>query len=104
MTAYDIFYLGKPLLLFVGMAFAIAFLVGGLLHRFVKFGRPVIFAVAGAVAIFVMLFAMKAQFFDVHIIAGARDSLGIGMQMLAGAIGGWVFARLSRGRSADYKA
>jgi len=54
--------------------------------------------VAGAVAILVMLFAMKAKFFDIHIIAGARDGLGISLQMLAGAIGGFVFAKISRAK------
>lgn len=98
MTAYDIFYLGQPLLLFTSIALAFAFLTGGLLHHFVKFGRPIIFAVAGAIAILVMLFAMKANFFDIHIIAGARDTIGISLQMLAGAIGGLVFARVNRKR------
>lgn len=96
MTAYDVIYLGQPLLLFIGIALAVAFLTSGLLHHFVKFGRPIIYAVAGAVALLVMLFGMKEAFFDVHLIAGARDSFGIGLQMLAGAIGGLVFARVSR--------
>jgi len=39
----------------------------------------------------VLLYAMKARFFDVHIIAGARSYLGQLFQMIAGAAGGYVF-------------
>ena len=96
MTAYDISHLGTLYGIFIAIALAIAFLVGGLLYHFTKFGRVVIYPVAGGVAILVMLFAMKQAFFDVHIIAGARDMIGITFQVLAGIIGGWVFAHLTR--------
>ena len=96
MSLYDLRYLGSLYGIFVALALAIAFLAGGLVFRLAKFGRPIVYAVAGAVAILVMIFAMKARFFDTHIIAGARDGFGIGLQMLAGAIGGFVFARISR--------
>jgi hypothetical protein len=97
MTAYDITHLGSLYGIFIAIALAIAFLASGLLYHFTKFGRPVIYAVAGAVAILIMLFTMKQAFFDVHIIAGARDSLGIILQMLAGAVGGVIFTRLTSG-------
>jgi len=96
MTIYDLRYLGTFYFVFVAIALAIAFLTAGLVFRFAKFGRPIIFIVAGAVALLVMLVAMKAKYFDIHLIAGARNGLGIGLQMLAGAIGGFVFARFSR--------
>lgn len=99
MTAYDISHLGSLYGIFIAIALAIAFLASGLLYRFTKFGRPVIYALAGAVAILIMLLAMKQTFFDVHIIAGARDGFGIALQMLAGAIGGWVFAHLTQNLS-----
>lgn len=99
MTAYDISHLGSLYGIFIAIALLIAFLSGGLLYRFTKFGRYIIYCVAGAVAILVMLFAMKQAFFDIHIIAGARDTLGIAFQMLAGGIGGWVFAHLTRNLS-----
>jgi len=95
MTFYDLRYLGSLYLIFVAIAFLVAFLVGGLVFRLAKFGRPIIYAVAGAVAILVMLFSMKQAFFDIHMIAGARDTFGIGLQMLAGAIGGLVFSKVS---------
>ena len=99
MTIYDLRYLGSLYIIFVSMALAIAFLVGGLVFRFVKFGRPYIYVVAGGIALLVMLMSMKQVFFDIHFIAGARDSFGIGLQMLAGAIGGFVFSRVSRGNT-----
>jgi len=96
MTAYDISHLGTLYGIFIAIALAIAFLVGGLVYKFAKFGRPIIYAAAGGIAILVMLFFMKRAFFDVHIIAGARDGLGITLQVLAGVIGGWVFAHFTR--------
>ena len=96
MTAHDIFRLGSIYIIFIGIALAISFLAGGLVFRIAKFGRPIIFMVAGAVAMFVMLYLMEQVFFGIPAIAGARDGLGIGLQMLAGAVGGLVFARVSR--------
>ena len=96
MTGYDVLYLGKPYFIFVGISLAISFWVASFVFRFVKFGRPIIYSVAGAVAIFVMLYAMKEVFFKIPAIAGARDGLGIGLQMLAGAIGGFVFSKINR--------
>lgn len=96
MTAYDISHLGTLYGLFIAIALAIAFLAGGLVYHFAKFGRPIIYSVAGGVAILVMLFLMKRAFFDIHIIAGARDGLGIALQVLAGILGGRVFAHLTR--------
>ena len=104
MTGYDIFYLGKPYFVFVGIALAIAFLVGGLVFRIANFGRPIIYVVAGATALLVMLFAMKEVFFGAHAIAGARDALGISLQMLAGALGGFVFALVSRPKEKGLRA
>ena len=96
MTFYDIMHLGSLYTPFIAIALVIAFLAGGLLYRFMKFGRYIIYLIAGAVAILIMLFLMKRAFFGVHIINGAKDALGISLQVLAGAIGGWVFAHLTR--------
>lgn len=96
MTFYDIRYLGSLYVIFVAMAFAVAFLVGGWVFKFTKMGRHFIYSLAGAAAMLVMLLGMKKAFFDVHMIAGAKDSFGIGMQMIAGAIGGFLFARMSQ--------
>lgn len=100
MTVYDIMHLGTLFGIFIAIALAMAFLAGGLLFHFTKFGRNIIYPIAGGFAIFVMIFLMKRAFFDVHIIAGARDGLGIALQILAGGVGGFVFAKLTAGRSA----
>ena len=96
---YDVQHFGSLYGLFILIAFLIAFLAGGLIFRFAKFGRPIVYMVAGAVAMMVMLIAMKQAFFGVDIVAGARDGFGLALQMLAGAVGGYVFARLTKPRS-----
>ncbi len=95
MTFYDLRYLGSLYFIFVGLAFIVAFLAGSLVFKRAKFGCPVIYTAAGAIGILVMLFTMKEAFFDVHLIAGARSGFGITLQMLAGAIGGYVFSQVS---------
>lgn len=96
MSAYDISHLGSLYGIFIGVAFIAAWFAAGGVFHFAKFGRPLIYAVAGAVAMIVMLFLMKRQFFDIHIIAGARNAVGLTLQMVAGAAGGLVFERLTR--------
>jgi len=95
MSAYDVFRLGSFYIIFIAIGMLAAYLSGLLVYRLVGFGRWIIFSVAGAVAMLVMLMAMKQAFFGIHMIAGARDGFGIGLQMLAGAVGGLVFAALT---------
>lgn len=92
MTAYDLVFLGSLYIIFVALGTCVAYLFGLVIYRVAGFGRSIVFAVAGAVAMLTMLMVMKQAFFGIHLIAGARDALGIGMQMGAGAIGGLVFA------------
>lgn len=94
-SAYDIFRLGSLYILFIAAGTLIAFLVGALVYRLAGFGRPIVYAVAGAVAMIVMLTFMKHAFFGVQLIGGARDTVGLIMQMVAGGLGGWLFATLS---------
>lgn len=101
MSAYDVFRLGSFYIIFIAIGMLVAYLFGLLVYRLAGFGRWIIFAVAGAVAMFVMLMAMKQAFFDIHMIAGARDGFGIGLQMIAGAVGGLVFAMLTARQSAS---
>jgi len=49
---------------------------------------------------FVMLWAMEQVFFGVPIVAGARDGFGLILQMLAGGVGGFIFAKLSSPKTA----
>lgn len=95
MTVYDVLHLGSLYITFVAIGTLVAYLLGLVVYRIAGVGRPIVFAVAGAVAMLVMLLFMKEAFFGVHLIAGARDGLGIGLQMVAGAMGGLIFARLT---------
>ena len=95
MSGYDVFRLGSFYIIFITLGMLVAYLAGLLVYRLAGFGRMIIFAVAGAVAMLVMLLAMKQAFFGIHMIAGARDGFGIGLQMVAGAVGGLVFAMIT---------
>lgn len=96
---YDIQHFAPLYTLFICIAFIIGFLASGALYKAVKFGRPLIYGVAGAIAIWVMLYLMKHVFFGVPIIAGARDNTGLLFQLFAGGIGGLCFAFLSKAKA-----
>lgn len=95
MTGYDAVHFGTFYGVFIFIALLIAFAAGALVYRFAKTGRSVVYITAGATAMLVMLLAMEGVFFGVPIVGGARDALGLIFQVLAGAIGGAVFARLT---------
>jgi len=94
LAGYDIFHLGSLYGIFIFIGVFIAMTAAALLHRKLPGLKGALYIGAGAIALLVLQFAMKKAFFDVHIIAGARDALGISLQMLAGAFGGFVFWRL----------
>lgn len=59
-------------------------------------GHPkVFFAVGGALCFFVMIAAME-PILGVTLLTGARSGLGWASQCVAGAIAGWVFARINK--------
>lgn len=96
MIAYDLQHFATLYAVFIVLAFIVAFAVSGVVHRRLRFARPLIFAISGAFAIAVMLYLMKQVFFGVPIIAGARDQTGLALQILAGGLGGLVFAALTK--------
>jgi hypothetical protein len=98
MTLYDLGHLGLLYGIFIFIGLAIAFLVAALIYRFAKTKRPLIYVVAGMACFVVMLYLMQAVFFGVPIIAGARTGMGLAFQALAGGLGGYVFAHLTRRR------
>ena len=104
MILYDAIHFGSLYWAFISLAFLFAFASAWALHKGIKFGRPIIFTVAGIAAMLVMLLAMERVFFGVPIVAGARDTLGILLQMVAGDIGGFVFARLTASKPVIKKA
>ena len=76
------------------VALLLAFLASGLVARVTGL-RTVVFAAAGAVAIFVMFTLMKTQLGTVGVF-GARSAMGLGAQVFAGLLAGLLFASLTR--------
>lgn len=96
MTLSDLQGLGPLFALFVLVAFIIAMTVAMFLAQKRPTRSVVLHLLAGTVAIGLMLVLMKKAFFDVQVIAGARDTLGFALQCLAGAMGGGVFYLMRR--------
>ena len=79
------------------MAFSISLLVGFSIAGIcvLKGGNPSVwFAMGGSIAIISQLLILESIFGSMPI-AGARSALGLVFQGVAGAIGGWLFARLA---------
>lgn len=98
-TLHDIAGMAPLFGLVIAGGFLVAFLAGALVFRFAGTQRNVVYAVAGAVAIGVAL-SLMAMVFNITPIAGARSWAGFIAQMAAGALGGYVFALISRVRTA----
>jgi len=82
----------------IALAFVIALPVAALIIGRLPHLRTFGYTLAGAVAVVAAIVVMK-QLLDVTGIASARSALGLAAQALAGAAGGWLFARVSRLRS-----
>jgi len=95
MSFYDLFHFGSLYSPFILLAFITAFLAAWSIYKIAGFGRVIIYSFAGAIAMFVMLWAMEQVFFGVPIVGGARDGFGLLLQVLAGGIGGFIFAILT---------
>jgi hypothetical protein len=95
--AHDLVGLEPLYGMLTGIALLIAFLAAGLLARYTGL-RTIVFAVAGAVAIFVLFTVVKMQLGTVGVF-GARGLHGLGAQMAVGLVAGLVFALLTRPRT-----
>lgn len=98
-TAHDLINMGPLYGSLIGAALVIAFPVAGLLARWFSSRRTFLYVLAGAVAIAVMLVVMR-QAFGISLIAATRTTGGFVSQVIAGAVGGWLFAYLTRNRVA----
>jgi len=74
----------------IAAALLVAFLVSGLVARFTGL-RPIVFGVAGAVAMFTMFTIMRVELGTVGVF-GARGPMGLAAQMAVGLVAGLVFA------------
>lgn len=79
----------------IAIGLLVALPVASIAHRVTKLPRALVFAGAGAVCMLVMLVAMEQAFFGVQLVAGARTLPGLMGQVLAGAIAGFAFTRLT---------
>jgi len=93
-TVHDILGLTPKLIPMIGASFFVAFLVCGLLLRWVKGPRGFWYAIAGAAAITTLLIGLKLGMGAIPL-AGVRHLSGLLGAALCCAIGGWCFARLS---------
>ena len=91
--AHDLAGMFLPYCVLTSIALFVAFLIAGALARFTGF-RVIIFAVAGALSLFV-LFTVMRQVLGTVGVFGARGPAGLAAQMAVGAIAGVLFARLT---------
>lgn len=92
MTAFDVSNMYLYLVIIL-VALLLGFAIAALLKRFVPSLAALAYPIAGAAALGTVLGLMYMQFQTVPI-SGARSGLGFASQVLAGGIGGWIFARL----------
>jgi hypothetical protein len=93
-AAHDLFGMFVPYCALTSIALFVAFLIAGALVRFTGF-RVTVFALAGALAIFVLFTVMRSVLGTVGVF-GARGSVGLAAQMAVAAVAGVLFARLSK--------
>ncbi|MFK7841999.1 MAG: hypothetical protein AB8B54_07030 [Sphingorhabdus sp.] len=93
MTMFDISNM-VPYLVIIAVALLLGFVIATILKRFLPNLARVAYPIAGAAAIAVTLGAMYIVFQTVPI-SGARSTMGFLSQVFAGAIGGWVFAKVA---------
>ena len=92
MTAFDVSNMGLYYVIIV-VALLLGFGIAALVKRFLPSLSGVAYPVAGAAALAMVLGLMYLQFQTIPI-SGARSTLGFASQVIAGGIGGWIFAGL----------
>ena len=85
----------QTLALVIAACFLIGFIVAAIGHKLFAGNRLWWYTVAGGSALLATLLLMDT-FLQLMPIAGARTSLGLLTQTIAGAVGGYVYARMSK--------
>lgn len=83
-----------PYSMSIATAFLIAMPSAAIVHKVVGLPRPLLYPLAGAVAMATMLYIARVNFFDMSLWAGSRSAAGFGVQMFTGAMGGMIFMLL----------
>lgn len=81
-------------LLLIAIGFAIALPIAALMKKWTAARSLIIYPLAGAALMGTMLVLAKMAFYGITLYAGTRGFAGLACQMLAGAMGGIVFALL----------
>lgn len=92
MTAFDVSNMWLYLAV-IAVAFLLGFAIATVVKRFVPSLAGAAYPIAGAAALGMVLGLMYMQFQTVPI-SGARSALGFAAQVIAGGIGGWIFAKV----------
>jgi hypothetical protein len=92
MTAFDVSNMGLYLVIIL-IALLLGFAIAALVKRFLPSLAGVAYPIAGAAALGMVLGLMCMQFQTIPI-SGARGTFGFASQVIAGGIGGWIFARV----------
>lgn len=87
---FNALFIPYPLLLLAG--FLVALPTAALLRRATGWPRQWLYPLAGAIMMASLLVLAKIVFYGITLYAGTRGAGGFLGQMVAGAIGGWVFA------------
>ena len=93
-TAHDVVGMLPSYGPIIGAAFLVALPIAGFIASRTGMTRSLLFTIAGGVAILAALLIMR-KVFEITPIAAARSATGLATQVLAGAIAGYLFARLS---------
>ncbi|MEM7501326.1 MAG: hypothetical protein AAF417_04760 [Pseudomonadota bacterium] len=91
---HDIAGMAASYLPLIAIGFLLAFLVAGLLARMRPGLRIALYVLAGVVAVFCINVSLKMAF-DITPIAASRTTIGLSMQAISGAVGGYLFARFA---------
>lgn len=92
-TGQDLAGLFGPLTIVIAIALTIGFTVAFGVKRILTPLAPIAYPLAGALALATALTLMKMQF-GITPLTGTKGVIGFGLQLIAGAMGGLMFARI----------
>jgi hypothetical protein len=97
-TLHDLASMAPTYLPILAIAFAIALPVAAGVIRLAPRWRWLGYPLAGGVAVLAIHVTLN-QLFDITPVAAARTVLGLTVQVLGGAVGGWLFGAMTRRRT-----
>jgi hypothetical protein len=98
-TVIDWLGLATGYLPIILLGLSLGFSIMGFVNRWLRWPHTLVFGIAGAIALFA-IHSLMFPIFNVTLIAGARSAFGMSLQIMAGLIGGVIYAHLRNKRSA----